>query len=47
MPTCRISGIALEVDDARAHGRDERVGVATFYTGNVFVYRDLKAVTLP
>jgi hypothetical protein len=30
VPTGGISGIALEVDDARAHGRDERFGVATF-----------------
>jgi hypothetical protein len=29
----------------RAHGRDERVGVASFYTGNHFFYRYLKAIT--
>jgi len=29
----------------RAHGRDERVGVVRFHSGNVFFYRDLKLVT--
>jgi hypothetical protein len=36
-----------DVDDVRAHGRDERVGVAVFYTGNIFFYRFLKAATSP
>jgi acetylornithine deacetylase/succinyl-diaminopimelate desuccinylase-like protein len=47
IPTYGISGIAIDVDDVRAHGRDERVGVAAFDTGNVFFYRYLKAVTAP
>jgi acetylornithine deacetylase/succinyl-diaminopimelate desuccinylase-like protein len=47
MPTYGISGIAIDVDDVRAHGRDERVGVAVFYTGNTFFYRYLKAATSP
>jgi acetylornithine deacetylase/succinyl-diaminopimelate desuccinylase-like protein len=45
MPTYGISGIAVDRDDVRAHGRDERVGVASFYTGNHFFYRYLKAIT--
>jgi acetylornithine deacetylase/succinyl-diaminopimelate desuccinylase-like protein len=45
MPTYGIAGIAIDIDDVRAHGRDERVGVATFYAGNIFFYRYLKALT--
>jgi len=45
MPTYGISGIAIDKDDVRAHGRDERVGVASFYTGNIFFYRYVKALT--
>jgi len=45
LPTYGIAGIAIDRDDVRAHGRDERVGVASFYTGNEFFYRFLKAVT--
>ena len=47
MPTYGISGIAIDVDDVRAHGRDERVGVESFYKGNEFFYRYIKAVTTP
>jgi acetylornithine deacetylase/succinyl-diaminopimelate desuccinylase-like protein len=47
MPTYGISGIAIDIDDTRAHGRDERVGVASFYKGNLFFYRYIKAVTTP
>ena len=45
LPTYGVSGIAVDRDDVRAHGRDERVGVASFYTGNHFFYRYLKAIT--
>ena len=45
MPTCAISGIAIEHNDTRAHGKDERVGVESFYKGVDFYYRFLKAVT--
>jgi acetylornithine deacetylase/succinyl-diaminopimelate desuccinylase-like protein len=45
LPTYMISGIAIDRDDVRMHGRDERVGVASFYTANGFFYRYLKAIT--
>lgn len=45
LPTYMVSGIAIDRDDVRMHGRDERVGVASFYTGNEFFYRYLKAIT--
>jgi len=44
MPTYEISGIAIDKDDVRMHGRDERVGIESFYRGNEFFYRYLKAV---
>ncbi|HYC08485.1 MAG TPA: M20/M25/M40 family metallo-hydrolase [Steroidobacteraceae bacterium] len=45
LPTYGVSGIAVDRDDVRMHGRDERVRVAAFYTGNRFFYRYLKALT--
>jgi acetylornithine deacetylase/succinyl-diaminopimelate desuccinylase-like protein len=45
LPTYGVSGIAIDRDDVRAHGRDERVRVSAFYTGNEFFYRYLKAIT--
>jgi hypothetical protein len=40
-----VSGIALDQDDVRAHGKDERVRVSSFYDGVEFYYRYLKALT--
>jgi acetylornithine deacetylase/succinyl-diaminopimelate desuccinylase-like protein len=45
MPTYGISGVSLDFDDVRAHGRDERVGIESYYKGVDFYYRFLKAVT--
>jgi acetylornithine deacetylase/succinyl-diaminopimelate desuccinylase-like protein len=45
LPTYTFCGIAIDRDDIRAHGRDERLGIASFYTGNGFLYRYLKAIT--
>lgn len=45
LPTYGISGIAIDRSDIRAHGRDERLGVESYYTGVDFYYRYLKAVT--
>ncbi len=45
MPTYCISGEAIDRDDIRAHGRDERVRVDAFYRAVDFYYRFLKAVT--
>jgi acetylornithine deacetylase/succinyl-diaminopimelate desuccinylase-like protein len=45
MPTYGVSGIAIDMDDVRAHGRDERVPVKSFDEGLEFYYRYLKAVT--
>ena len=45
MPTYGITGLAVDVDDVRAHGRDERIRVAAFYKANEFFYRYMKALT--
>jgi acetylornithine deacetylase/succinyl-diaminopimelate desuccinylase-like protein len=45
MPTYGISGVAIDMNDVRAHGRDERVRVDSFYQGVDFYYRYLKALT--
>lgn len=44
LPTYGISGIAIDRDDIRAHGRDERVGIDSYYKGVEFYYRFLKMV---
>jgi len=45
LPTYGVSGIALDNSDIRAHGKDERLPVKSFYDGLEFYYRYLKAVT--
>ena len=40
-----ITGIALDRDNRRAHGQDERLSKKEFTTGNQFYYRLLKAIT--
>ena len=45
LPTYGISGVAIDVNDVRAHGRDERVRVESFYRGVDFYYRFLKALS--
>jgi len=45
MPTFGISGLALDVNDIRAHGKDERLPEKSFYDGVEFYYKFLKAVT--
>ena len=45
MPTYCVSGEAIDRDDIRAHGKDERVRVEAFYKAVEFYYRFLKALT--
>jgi acetylornithine deacetylase/succinyl-diaminopimelate desuccinylase-like protein len=45
IPSYGISGVALDQDDVRAHGKDERVRMTSFYDGVEFYYRYLKALT--
>lgn len=39
IPMYGVSGIFLDMDDVRAHGPDERIGVQAFYEGQEFLYR--------
>jgi acetylornithine deacetylase/succinyl-diaminopimelate desuccinylase-like protein len=45
IPSYGISGVAMDQDDVRAHGKDERVRIGSFYDGVEFYYRYLKALT--
>ena len=36
MPTYGVSGIAIDLDDIRAHGRDERVRIESFTRASTF-----------
>jgi acetylornithine deacetylase/succinyl-diaminopimelate desuccinylase-like protein len=45
IPTFGHSGLAGDVDDNRAHGRDERVAVKAFYEGNEYLYRLVKRLS--
>jgi acetylornithine deacetylase/succinyl-diaminopimelate desuccinylase-like protein len=47
IPSYGISGVAIDRDDVRAHGRDERLRVNSYYEGVDFYYRYLKAFTSP
>jgi acetylornithine deacetylase/succinyl-diaminopimelate desuccinylase-like protein len=47
MPTYVIMGVAVDRDDDREHGVDERIRIAAFDTGNEFFYRFLKILTAP
>ena len=44
MPVYGVSGVFLDADDIRAHGKDERIGVAEYYTGGEFTYRLVRAL---
>jgi acetylornithine deacetylase/succinyl-diaminopimelate desuccinylase-like protein len=39
IPAYGVSGIFVDIDDVRAHGRDERLGVKQFYEGQEFLWR--------
>ena len=45
MPTYLISGEAIDRDDIRAHGKDERIKQDSFYHAVEFYYRFLKLLT--
>ncbi len=43
VPIYGTSGIFSDIDDARAHGKDERIGVKAFYEGQEYLYRLVKS----
>jgi len=44
IPIYGVDGLYEDIDDIRAHGRDERLGVTSFYEGQEFLYRLVKAL---
>ncbi len=45
IPTYGVSGIFGDINDARAHGQDERILVQSFYEGEEFLYRLVKRLS--
>lgn len=45
VPSYGVSGIMVDMSDFRAHGRDERLFVKSFYEGQEFLYRLTRALT--
>jgi len=45
IPTYGHSGLAGDVNDVRAHGKDERVLVKSFFDGQEYLYRLVKALS--
>jgi len=45
IPSYGIGGVGIDFDDDRAHGKDERVRVESYYSGVEFYYLYLKALT--
>src|SRR5882762_585014 len=39
IPTYGVSGVFIDIDDVRAHGRDERIIVSSFYDGVEYIYQ--------
>ena len=46
IPTYGVSGFFGDRDDVRAHGRDERMNVNSFYEGQAFLYQLVKELSL-
>jgi acetylornithine deacetylase/succinyl-diaminopimelate desuccinylase-like protein len=45
IPVYGVSGVFVDINDIRAHGRDERIGVQDYYDGAEYIYQLVKAVT--
>ncbi len=45
IPTYGVSGIFGDITDVRAHGKDERIGVKSFYEGQEFLYQVVKEMS--
>ena len=45
IPVYGVSGMYGDVDDVRAHGRDERIGVKEYLNGVEFMYRLMKTLS--
>jgi acetylornithine deacetylase/succinyl-diaminopimelate desuccinylase-like protein len=47
IPSYGINGIAIDRDDVRMHGKDERVKVGSYYAGVEFYHQFLEELTAP
>jgi acetylornithine deacetylase/succinyl-diaminopimelate desuccinylase-like protein len=47
IPSYGINGVGIDQDDIRAHGKDERLRVSSYFEGVEFYYRFFKAMTSP
>jgi len=47
LPSYGVNGVAIDYNDLRMHGRDERLRVESFYRGAEFYYLFLKELTQP
>jgi acetylornithine deacetylase/succinyl-diaminopimelate desuccinylase-like protein len=47
IPTYGVQGLFGDRDDMRAHGRDERMSVTSFYEGQTFLYELVKVLCTP
>ena len=45
IPTYGVQGFFMDRDDIRFHGRDERMGVQSFYEGQAFLYELVKMLS--
>ncbi len=45
IPVYGVSGVFVDINDIRAHGRDERIGVKDYYDGAEYIYQLVKAVS--
>ena len=45
IPTYGVSGLFSDVDDDRDHGQDERILIESFYEGQEFLYKLVKALS--
>jgi acetylornithine deacetylase/succinyl-diaminopimelate desuccinylase-like protein len=47
IPTYGVSGVFMDIDDIRSHGRDERIEVADYYEGLVYILELLREAGRP
>ena len=45
IPTYGHSGLASDVEDVRAHGKDERIAAKSFFEGGEYLYRLVKRLS--
>src|SRR6267378_214440 len=45
IPVYGVSGVFVDINDVRAHGKDERIGVQDYYDGAEYMYQLVKVVS--